>query len=176
MDYATPVAARGRRPLAGVGLVVAVAVAAAFLGAGRFADEVGFPQIIDSNRDTGAIFLRLLSGVIVGVFCLMLGLFLARQAAGLGERLRQTPGRLSTGVAITLLICGTLCLIASLLVPLYFGRTAAAMGMHVSVNGNTTIIGNAPPLVSDLLAILIFLGGAALAWIGVWGSVRREVE
>ena len=175
VDYATPRAVQGRG-IAGVGPVVAIAVVAAFLGAGRFADEVGFPQIVNADRDAGAIFLRILSGVIVGVFCLMMGLFLVRQAAGLMALLRQTRGRLSTGVAIALLICGTVCLISSLPVPLYFGRTAASMGMHLNINGTSMSVGNSPPLLSDLLAILIFIGGAALAGIGVWGGVRPAAE
>jgi hypothetical protein len=175
VDYATPRAAQ-RRAIAGMGLVVAIAVVAALLGAGRFADEVGFPQVVNPGQDAGAIFLRILSGVIVGVFCLMLGLFLVRQAAGLAALLRQIQGRLSTGVAIALLICGTVCLIASLLVPLYFGRTAASMGMHLDINGTSMSVGNAPPLLSDLLAVLIFLAGVALAGIGVWGGIRPGVE
>lgn len=172
VDYATPLPARRRDGL-GAALVCVIAIAAGFLGASRFADEVGFPPITDFSGP-GPALARVLSGVIVSVFVLVLGIVIKRQGMTLAHSLRSAEGKLSTSIAITLLICGTLCLILSLFLPLYFGRAneAAAIGMHFSANGAVMSVGSNAPLLVDLLAVLIFLAGAGLALIGVWGSLR----
>lgn len=175
VDYATPRMAKGSS-IPGVALVCVIAVAAAFLGAGRFADEVGFPPVVEINRDAGAVMLRILSGILVGLFSLILGLFLARQAGVTARSLQRHGGQLTTGVSITLLVCGTACLIASLLVPLYFLRSGGTVEMRVGANGAMESVSNPGPLLADLLAVLVFIAGATLAGIGVWGSLRPASE
>jgi len=165
LDYANP---QRRIPTPHLSLVLALALAAAFLEANAFADAVGIAPVIDVERDPGHVFLRIICGVIVGFVALAILLFLVRGGQWLIHALGATQAKPSSSVAITCIVTGAVCLLGALAIPLLFVHGAT---IQVS-NGQATLMANTPML-EELLAALTFIAGAFLVGFGIWGGVAR---
>ena len=143
---------------------IVLALALGLLGATSFSDAAGFSGL----RDEGVrSFLLVLSGIVVFGLALVLIHILIRLVQGAIGLLARTVGRPGFAVVLTLIISGTVCILASLAAEFYGVRSirivASDMGGSVSAQA---------PLVLTVLAILAFLAGAALVAVGVWGSIH----
>ena len=165
LDYANP---QRRIPTPHLSLVLALALATAFLEANAFADAAGVAPVVDAERDPGHVFLRVICGVIVGFVALAILLFLVRSGQWLVQVLSSTRGKPTSGVTITCIITGAVCLLGALAIPLLFVHGAT---IQVS-NGQATLTPNMPML-EELLAALTFVAGAFLVGFGIWGGVGR---
>jgi hypothetical protein len=169
-------------------LTFAAALAAGFLGANAFADAAGLPHVSSGERhlsdsDIGAIFLRILCGLVVGVLVLALIPFVVNQCREVAAVLGRTSERPGPAVAITLVICGTLCLLGSLALAWHAASLAQAPSIQVqapgmpgfpgSVSGSASVqVSTQPPLLTQVLALLTFLAGSALISLGIWSSIK----
>ena len=163
LEYATPSSTRRSDWL----LVLALGAAAGWLGAKPFADAVGVPTINDS-RDAGYVFLRIGCGIGVALIMMVVLAFVLREARAMGSSGRP----LSQTIAITLLICGTVCVLGAMVIPLYATHSGASIEMRVEQLSGGIGVQTEPPLVVDVLAlaVLTFLGGAALIGVGIRGG------
>jgi hypothetical protein len=165
-----------------------VALAAGFLGANPFADTVGLPHVSSGEKhlqdwDVLAIFLRIGCGLIVGLVVLALIPFLTNQGREVAAVLGRTTERPGPAVAVTLLICGTLCLLGSLALAWHVASLAQSPSIQVQapgmpgfpgpVSGSASVnVAAQPPLLTQVLALLTFLAGIALISLGIWSSIK----
>jgi hypothetical protein len=174
LDYATPAAPPNRRPLFAV---FAVAIALAFLGAGPFSAAIGFPPIPNVNEpEAGPVFGHIAAGFLIFLLVIALAGPLARLIREIIRRVEQTQAKPAQPVVLTLIICGTLCVLGAMGMELYLVRygesvmTAAGIGglgqgmERVSVGVETPILGHA-------VAILGLVAGVGLASVGFWGGL-----
>lgn len=168
LDYAGP-QTRLLAPPGQKWLVFALAVAVAFLGANAFADAAGFPPIRDAGRDAHLVVLRILCGLVLFLVALVGIAALLRAGGSVIDALARTPDRPGPAVAMAALICGTICILATLVIQgfaLRYVSPFAAFVNEVGAAGHT-------PLMLHLATIFTFLAGAALVAIGVWSSLGR---
>lgn len=148
-----------------------------FLGASPFADAVGFPPVMRPSEDAFEIFLRILSGVIVGLAALALFVVLRRLAARATDYLGGVSGKPGTAVAISLLVCGTLCVLGVLvfeyLAIRQTGTVATSVAAQPTFGTAEVSVGVRVPFSAHLFAIACFIVGAALLAVGVWSGVDR---
>ena len=169
LDYANP-RTRVEAPPGNKLLVLAVSVAVALLGANAFADAAGFPVVRNANYDAGAVMLRILSGIVVFLLSLAVVSALLRAVrAGLGL-LARTPERPAQVVGLTMIACGTACVVATLVTELLALRWATRTSMSVYM-GEGVEFNSGAPLSIHLAALAAFAAGAALVGIGVWSSL-----
>jgi len=145
---------------------IVVALALTLLAARPFADVAGFSQVENSDF---RVPLFILSSVVVFGLVLVLVRTLIRLFQAAAELLGRTNSRPTLAVVLTLIIAGTVCVLAALVVEFYGVRSirisASSVGASVTANA---------PFMLTVLAILAFLAGIALAAVGVWGSIRPE--
>jgi hypothetical protein len=143
---------------------IVLALALGLVGATSFSDAAGFSGLRDEDVRS---FLLVLSGIVVFGLTLVLIRILIRLVQGAIGLLARTAGRPGFAVVLTLIISGTVCILASLAAEFYGIRSirivASDMGGSVSAQA---------PLMLTVLAILAFLAGAALVAVGVWGSIH----
>ena len=116
-------------------LTFAVALAAGFLGANPFADAVGLSHVTKPNEEEGLVFLRIFCGLIVGLVVLGLIPFLGNQCRDVAAVLGRTTERPGPAVAVTLVICGTLCLLGSLVLAWHVASLAQSASIQVQAPG-----------------------------------------
>jgi hypothetical protein len=153
-------------------LVPAVAIAVGILGANSFADAAGFPPIVSGEQEPGHVMLRLVCAIVVGVLSAAVFATLLRLVRVLSIKLSETRGRPSTAVAITLIACGTVCLLGALAIPLYIHHASAASISLTMTNASVSL--DQTSILSVLATIVTITAGAALTAIGIWGSLRAD--
>jgi len=169
LDYATPQPRfRGNSPSHRL-LVLAVALAAGFLEANAFADAAGIAPVSDPEREPGHVFFRIVCGIVVGFVALAIMLFLVRGGQWVIAVLGSTRDKPTSGVAITCIITGAVCLLGALAIPLLFNR-----GAVVQINNGQAAVTPDMPMLVQLLAALTFVAGAFLIGFGIWGGVGRK--
>jgi hypothetical protein len=174
LDYATPAASPSRRPLFAV---FAVAIALAFLGAGPFAAAIGFPPIPNVNEpEAGPVFGHIAAGVIIFVLVIALAGPIGRLTRGIIHRIEQSHAKPAQPVVLTLIICGTLCVIGAMGMELYLVRYGESVMTAAGIGGlgqamERVSVGVETPILGHMVAILGLVAGAGLASVGFWGSL-----
>jgi hypothetical protein len=172
---------------------LAVGGVVGLLGASAFADAAG---IDEDHREGG---LRVLCGFVLG-FATIAVLAVAAHLGSLGvAALRQSSHRPSQAMAITLVICGAVCILTAMAFEWYIvassqvirpttgGGPQGSVSVNVpgmtehkatiSVSGSGQVhLGTAPSPVSHIVALCGFLAGAVLIGLGVWSSVSAKPE
>jgi len=159
------------------GLVLALALAIAILGAKAFSDAAGFregPQIPEG-------FVRIPCGVVLFLLSWMLLRFLFRLGTQIVWRLGQVRERPGLPIAITLLACGTLCVLGALLVVWYGNTGGVNMSPAVKLPRNMPGADMLPrldvslqttgSLLRPLAVSAALLIGVVLLALGVWSSL-----
>jgi hypothetical protein len=111
-------------------LSLALGLVVGFLGANSFADAAGFPQVGD-----GHVFLRVVCGIVIGLATLAFVQFLMRQVPLVVGVLARSPQRPVTAVSITLLVCGTLCVLGTLALEWHMASTPPAVVQSIDIPG-----------------------------------------
>ncbi len=157
-----------------------LALAAGLLGANSFSTAAGFPSASNNPQNSEyAVTGWIVSAVVLG----FLTFTVVKYLFGLGERLIElfstVYDRPALPIAITLLICGTLCVLGAVGLSVADGPSQASLlnpamqlpgreFVHFSVGApSITAL-----LVRPLLTIMALLVGTALLAIGVWGSLK----
>jgi hypothetical protein len=162
-------------------LVISTSIVIAFLGANPFADAVGFPRQDQDNGFPMAATMRIVCGIVVCFASLSFLNFLIRLVRDLVDRLGSSSARPDWRLALTSILCGTICLLAALQ-----GAFAATQSAGVSVTPAMTFSAgpgnpggsidmearNRAPIALTLVSLLTFLAGAGLLAFGVWGSLK----
>ena len=169
------------RPTAGYGsLILSLAVVVAFLGANPFADAVGFPRE-DDHRSGMPVTLRVVCGAVVFFATYSFLRVLVGHVRVVARGLGATGAKPDRGLSLASLICGTLCLLAALIVQVY----AATHPSGVRMSPTMTLNGGMPggslnmeahsevSLSMTLVSVLTFLVGAGLLAFGAWGSLKQ---
>jgi hypothetical protein len=169
MDQTTSKMSAGQRRWLYLGLAIPLAL----LGADSFARAAGFPNV-SAGYETSEVLLRMLAGVSVGLIALTLLVLLRVASLHTCHFLDRVDARPHIAVSITLLVCGTFCVLGML----YFeyriiGHTAsiATSTTHLNLGAAQVSIGVRVPLFDHLIAVSAFLSGVALLALGVWSSV-----
>ena len=170
LDYAGPqtrVAAPPGQKL----LVLALAVAAAFLGANAFADATGFPPVGNMGEQAGPIALRILCGLVVFLVSLAVLGAMLRAFRALAGALARTADRPALAPTLAMLIGGTACVIATPVIEVLATRsTPPRVTMDVQFGGGVAIQSGIPIAV-HLAALAALTVGVVLIGIGVWSSL-----
>ncbi len=162
------------------GLVLALALAIAILGANAFADAAGF---YDHPWDKDPT--RLLCGIVLFFLSWMLLRFLFQLGTQIVWRLGQIRERPGLPIAITLLACGTLCVLGALLLA-WHGETGSlnmspAMNLPGNMPGGNMIphfdvsMRTSGSLLRPLAVCATLAIGVALLALGVWSSLTPAV-
>ena len=161
------------------GLVLALALAIAILGAKAFFDAAGFGGLLGTGGPIGPPII--LCGCVVFLLSWMLLRFLFRLGTQIVCRLGQVRERPGLPIAITLLACGTLCVLGALLV-VWYGNTGG-VNMSPAVNWPRNMPGadmlprldmsmqTSGSLLRPLAVCAALLIGVALLALGVWSSL-----
>jgi hypothetical protein len=176
LAYATPAP---RAVIARPILRISIAAIIALLTADSLASAMGASPVDDFNRNPLPYFLRILMCAIVFALVFSAILPLVRLTRGTVERIARSPVRPSPAAALSLIFCGTACILAALAVEVYlvrYGSTiVSAMGTGDSINSSQHFsVGVQPPLFGHLVTVATFLAGAALCALGAWGSSVRS--
>jgi hypothetical protein len=164
-------------------LIFMLSIVVGILSANAFADAAGLPQVEPDARSDDKVLpvlLRILSGVVVALMTAALLPFLialGRQVVGV---LGQTTTRPGPWVAIALVICGTLCLLGTLVFELVILDSAPRVQSVINArNGLTSgriTLHLRTPLLVQLLALCTFLAGVALIALGIWSSIQPAAK
>jgi hypothetical protein len=162
----------------------ALALAAGLLGANSFSTAAGFPSA-SNNPQNGEY--AVTGWIVSGVVLAFLTFTVVKYLFGLGERLVQlfstVSDRPALPIAITLLVCGTLCVLGAVGLPVADGHSETRiLNPAVQFPGREFVqfSGGAPSitalLVRPLITILALLIGAALMALGIWASLKPAAE
>jgi hypothetical protein len=158
-----------------LGLVVALAVVIGMLGANAFMDAAGFDA--SWHRDGWPF----LCGFVLFFLSFMLLRFLFQLGTQIVSRLGQMHERPGLPITITLLACGTLCVLGSLLLVWHGDSGSLNMSPTMNLPGNlpganmATQFGmsvrNSGSLMRPLAVCAALVIGVALLALGVWSSL-----
>jgi hypothetical protein len=177
-------------------VLLTVGVLVGLLGANPVADAAG----IDTDRRDTA--LRVLCGFALGLATISVAMLVGHFGSLVIAALRQSQRRPDRTMALTLVICGAVCLLMAMAFEWYVVsstqviRPAVAGGpggsatiqfpsltgsgdqkATISVGGSGEIqIGRTASFVSHALAISSFAAGAVLIALGVWSSMSTRPE
>jgi hypothetical protein len=143
-------------------LVLTAALVIGLPSARPFADAIGLPQITNMRAEWMFVALRALCGVVAISAAAAVASLVLRGVQWLHVTLASVSSRPPLPVALSLVTAGPLCMLASLLLPMYMGQLAVS-GEEASVR---------VPLLASLLAVMTFLAGAVLVGVGLWASIR----
>jgi len=159
-------------------LTFILGIASGILFANTFADAAGLPdpRFVERYAETEAIVYRVLCGIVVSVLTMaFLPFVLLQTRAGL-TALSGITQRPSQPIAITLIVCGTVCLLGTLI----FEWNVAASGAIVKAV-NTVTINNAArgeialrvqtPVMGHVAALAALIVGVGLIGLGIWSSI-----
>jgi hypothetical protein len=168
------------------GLVLALALAIAILGAKAFSDAAGFHETSSSMGgypQPADVLPRIPCGFVLFLLSWTLLRFLFRLGTQIVWRLGQVRERPGLPIAITLLACGTLCVLGALLL-VWQGNTGGVnMSPAVNFPGNVPGVNvNMLPrldlsmqtsgsLIRPLAVCAALVIGVALLALGVWSSL-----
>jgi hypothetical protein len=168
------------------------------LGANAFADAAG----IYADKEFDDVFLRIVCGIVLG-FATIAAVMLATHLGSLGvAALRGSSRRPSQAMAITLVICGAVCVLMAMAFEWYIVASSqvirpalsggpqgsasinfpALPGMPeqkatISVSGSGQLrIGTAASPLAHVVALCGFLAGAVLIALGMWSSTSAKPE
>jgi len=157
------------------GLVLALAVAIGILGAIPFAEAAGFYQ----NQEREPI--ALMCGLVLFFLAWMVLRFLFRLGTQIVWRLGQIRERPGLPVVITLLACGTLCVLGALLLVWHGAGGGLDMSPGVNLPGNMPGMNMVPrfdvsmrvsgSLIQPLAVCAALVIGVILLALGVWSSL-----
>jgi hypothetical protein len=156
-------------------LSLGLALAVGFLGANRFADAAGFPR--EGARDW-ATTSRVLSGFVVGLLTFAVVQFLLYQTRAAVNALARSPRRPGTAGAVALLACGMLCFVGVIALEWHLTTSGATASQAVDLrpfgggSAQVSVGNNQPPLMGHIVAVFVFMAGAALTALGVWGTMQ----
>jgi hypothetical protein len=145
-------------------IVLALALGIGFLGAKRFAFEAGFSsgshsfEIVDFVA--GIILFLVAAGVLKLLLSLVYGLFAA---------LAQTVHRPPAWIGLTLILCGTACVLFSLLLQFLFPGGSARVSAGYYGGGFSVDAGS--PFTSTVLAYAALAVGVGMVALGVWSCI-----
>ena len=143
-------------------LILTAALVIGLPSARPFADAIGLPQIANVRADWIFVTLRALCGVVAISAAAAVASLVMRGVQWLHVTLSSVSARPPLPVALSLVTAGPICMLASLLLPMYMGQLA------VSGEENTVRV----PMLASLLAVMTFLAGAVLVGVGLWASIR----
>jgi hypothetical protein len=166
------------------------------MGANAVADAAGLRA-----REQDDTVLRVLCGFILGLATIAVVIVGGHFGSLLIAGLRQSPRRPNQTMAMTLVICGAVCLLAALVFEWYVvtssqvispeiggGRGGTAhvklpslgtgeLNATVTVDGSGRVhIGKAASPIAHVIALGSFAAGAVLIAIGVWSSMSAKPE
>jgi hypothetical protein len=161
-------------------LLFSLAIVAGILGSKPFANAAGFPDIETARGDSEswAYVLRILSGLIIALATFALVPILVNMGLQVVTLLGRTTARPKPMVAVTLIICGTLCLLGTLLFEWYAlrsGTQVMSSSFHMQnpgVDSGRIAFSVQLPLFGQVLALFTFLAGVALIALGIWSSIQ----
>jgi hypothetical protein len=159
LAYATPAP---RRLTPHLILRISLAAIAGLLTADSLASAMGASPAIDVHQDPVPYLFRFLISAIVFALVLTAILPIVRLTRAVVERIAQSPTRPSPAASLSLIFCGTACILAALGVEVYLVRYVV-----ITVRFSSEA---QPPLFGHLITIATFLAGAALCGLGAWGS------
>lgn len=148
-------------------ILVLLAVAAGFVGATSFALAAGLDLSSEREGKLAA------SGIIFGFLTLALLILLAQVIRSAVVLVSQSESRPGTPVAVTLIICGTLCLVAALGVAIWRTAGSAEFRLNPGGRGGVTVVSGGS-LTMSILAIGVFLAGFAMVALGIWSGVGQS--
>jgi hypothetical protein len=155
-------------------LVIMAALASGFVAADLYGLTAGF-----AADDPAAITVRVIGALIaIGLVIAAAGP-LNRLIRAIVQSLPAQNARPCFGLCMTLILCGTVCILASTAAALIATRygpvayTAASSGSFTRSFGHVAI-GEQTPLLVYLVSGLTFVAGAALCAIGIWGSMGNS--
>jgi hypothetical protein len=163
------------------GLVLALALAIGIVGANALGDAAGFRDASqDWNIPTGT-FSRVLCGAVLFLVSWMLLRFLFQVGTQIVGRLGQIQARPGLPITITLLACGTLCVLGALLLVWHGNTGSLNMSPAVNLPGNMPGADMIPrldlsmrttgSLIRPLAVCAALVIGVALLALGVWSSL-----
>jgi hypothetical protein len=176
LDYASPGGSRGGDGVPGATLLsLGVALAAALVSFNALADAAGFAPLPPSleRADPGTFFLHFICGLAGGLltFAFVRFAFIQGQAVVRGiQRSGHAPGQKT---AFVILGVGAGCLILAAVTLLVAARPASGFVVQQTGFSAGAGLSTQVPLVTELLALLTFLVGAALLALGVWCCFLR---
>ena len=164
------------------GLVLALALATGIVGANAFADAAGFSEASAlSEGNPRGILLRVLCGFVLFLLSWTLLRFLFQIGTQIVWRLGEIRERPGLPVTITLLACGTLCVLGALLVAWYGNAGSVNMSPTMNVPGNMPGANMVPrldlsmrttgSLIRPLAECAALVIGVVLQVLGVWSSL-----
>jgi hypothetical protein len=183
--------APARRPSPTLALL-AVALACGILGANPFADAAGLPVPGDRPGDI-AVFFRVICGFVLFLVVLFGLPALSRAVGGVAGRLAEVRARPPLPVAITLIVCGTICVLGAVVLTLSnpsvpsvnMPALTSLPGMHMETpNGHLDIpvpsmgspgaspfVSRGPSLLSVAVVLAALVVGASTIALGVWSAL-----
>jgi hypothetical protein len=165
------------------GLVLALALAIGIVGANAFADAAGFHDaaLDHKGEPTPGMLLRVLCGFVLFLLSWMLLRFLFQLGTQIVWRLGQIRERPGLPITITLLACGTLCVLCALLVVWHGDTGNLNMSPEVNLPSNMPGANMVPrldlsmrttgSLIWPLAVCAALVIGVALLALGVWSSL-----
>ncbi len=157
VDYATPVVKRYEDNVHVAG-VIAVALMAGFMGANAFADAVGFDSINDASNEPGEVALHVMCGAVIALAAGIATVLLYQAFVQLRRYLATTAHRPSFAASVVMMSLGVFCMILPVVLP-YLPLL------------NTV----SPSFLEDIiLSLCLFIAGATLLGIGVWGNLAGQ--
>jgi hypothetical protein len=137
--------------------ILALPLAAGFVGAGAFLDASGI-EVQERNRGM----MLVLSGLVVAAVTLALLVMLETSFRAVVRALAGTARRPTTAVVITIMVCGTVCILAAVALQWYRPTIPAGLGRG--------------PLLPALTTVTVLLVGVSLLAVGVWSGIPSAVE
>ena len=161
-------------------LTFVLALAVGCLGANPFADTAGWPAVQPGQHPGDAIAFRVLGGFLVGLVALALLRLLVQQSQAVTDALSRTTTKPGQVLAVTLVVCGTLCLLGTLVLEWYLVSSPVSLAQAASISGlgggaAQVVLSVQAPLLGHLAAMATFLAGMAQIALGVWSSIHPGV-
>jgi hypothetical protein len=160
-------------------LIIMLSIVVGILSANAFADAAGLPQVEPDARSDDKVvpvLLRILSGVVVALMTAALLPFLISLGRQVVAVLGQTATRPGPWVAIALVICGTLCVLGTLVFELVILDSAPRVQTVISsrngLSSGHITLHLRTPLLLQFLALCTFLAGVVLIALGIWSSMQ----
>ncbi len=170
LSYATPMPARRQGP--SWMLIIMGALAVGFLVTDPYRMTAGFPA-----DDAGPVMVRVFGGLIALGLVITGTKPLMRLAMAVIERFSTRQARPCFGICLTLIVCGTVCILASVAVELRAVRSDAMVALAVPETVNRSFghiaIGGQSIFPGLFTAGLTFLAGCVLCAVGIWGSIAN---
>ncbi len=170
------------------GLSLALALTIAVVGTNAFADAAGFPEASNSQRGETGMFMRILCAFVLFFLSWMLLRFLFQLGIQTVWHLGQVRERPGLPMAISLLFCGTLCVLGALLVVWHSDSGSLSVSPEMNMPRNmpgTNMQGNMLPqvdfsmrttgsLTRPLAVSAALVIGTILLALGIWSSLTGK--